>query len=259
VIGQNSSSSVQGSKTMSSLEGKVALVTGASRGIGRAIAERLGRDGASVALTYAGNRDKAEAVVETIKSNGVKAIAIQADISNIEDTRNLFKQVINSFGQLDIVVNNVGVSVYKLTVDITESDFDRVFNTNAKGTFFALQEAAKHISDGGRIISLSSGATRQSLPTAGLYGASKAAIEQFSLALSKELGHRGVTVNLVSPGPTNTDGLVMPADALEHLIQSTPLGRLGQPPDIADVVAFLASDDARWVNGQTIQVNGGIL
>jgi 3-oxoacyl-[acyl-carrier protein] reductase len=244
---------------MSSLKGKVALVTGASRGIGRAIAERLGRDGANVAITYAGNREKAEAVVETIQSNGVRAIAIQADISKVEETRNLFEQVLSTFGQLNIVVNNVGVSIYKLTADITESDFDRVFNTNAKGTFFALQEAAKHINNGGHIISLSSGATKQSIPTGGLYAASKAAIEQFSFALSKELGHRGITVNLVSPGVTETDGLIMPADALEHLIQSTPLGRLGQTADIADVVAFLSSDDARWVNGQAIQVNGGIL
>ncbi|MBD2257620.1 SDR family oxidoreductase [Pseudanabaena sp. FACHB-2040] len=244
---------------MLSLAGKVALVTGASRGIGQAIAERLGCDGASVAITYAGSREKAEAVVETIKKNGTQAIAIQSDISKIEETRNLFQQVINTFGQLDIVVNNVGVSVYKLTADITEFDFDLVFNTNAKGTFFALQEAAKHINDGGRIISLSSGATKQSIPTGGLYAASKAAIEQFSFALSKELGHRGITVNLVSPGVTNTDGLIMPADALEELVQSTPLGRLGQPADIADVVAFLSSDNARWVNGQTIQVNGGIL
>lgn len=244
---------------MSSLAGKVALVTGASRGIGRAIAERLGRDGASVAITYAGNREKAEAVVETIKKNGMHAIAIQSDISKIEETRNLFQQVLNTFGQLDIIVNNVGISVYKLTVDITESDFDRVFDTNAKGTFFALQEAAKHVSNGGRIISLSSGATKQSITTGGLYAASKAAIEQFSFALSKELGHRGITVNLVSPGVTETDGLIMPADALNQLIQSTPLERLGQPTDIADVIAFLASDNARWVNGQTVQVNGGIL
>lgn len=244
---------------MSSLQGKVALVTGASRGIGRAIAERLGREGAKVAITYAGNREKAEAVVETIQSNGGHAIAIQSDISRIEDTRNLFAQILDTFGQVDIVVNNVGVSVYKPTTDITEFDFDRVFNTNAKGTFFALQEAAKHLNDGGRIISLSSGATKQSIPMGGLYAASKAAIEQFSFALSKELGHRGITVNLVSPGVTATDGLIMPADALEHLMQSTPLGRLGQTADIADVVAFLSSDDARWVNGQAIQVNGGIL
>lgn len=244
---------------MSSLTGKVALVTGASRGIGRAIAERLGRDGAKVVITYVGNREKAETVVETIQSHGGQAIAIQSDTSKIEETRNLFQQIINTFGQLDIVVNNVGVSVYKLTADITESDFDRVFDTNAKGTFFALQEAAKHINDGGHIISLSSGATKQSIPAGGLYAASKAAIEQFSFALSKELGHRGITVNLVSPGVTETDGLIMPANALEHLIQSTPLGRLGQTADIADVVAFLSSDDARWVNGQTIQVNGGIL
>jgi 3-oxoacyl-[acyl-carrier protein] reductase len=137
---------------MSLLKGKIALVTGASRGIGRASAERLGHDGANVAITYAGNRDKAEAVVAAIQSNGVQAIAIQSDISNLEETRNLFGQVLSTFGQLDIVVNNVGVSTYKLTADMLESDFDHIFNTNAKGTFFALQEAAKHLSDGGRII-----------------------------------------------------------------------------------------------------------
>lgn len=244
---------------MATLKGKVAIVTGGSRGIGRAIAERLGRDGATVALTYAGSRDKAEAVVTTIKESGTDAIAIQSDISKPEETRSLFEKVIHTFNHVDIVVNNVGVSVYKPTIDMTEADFDKVFNTNARGTFFALQTAAQHLSDGGRIISLSSGATRQSIPAGGLYAASKAAIEQFSFALSKELGHRGITVNLVSPGVTNTDGLIMPADALQHLIQSTPLGRLGEPPDIAGVVAFLASDAARWVNGQVIQVNGGIL
>jgi 3-oxoacyl-[acyl-carrier protein] reductase len=244
---------------MSSLKGKVAIVTGASRGIGQAIAERLGREGATVAITYAGNKEKAEAVVNTIKGYGAEALALQSDISNLTDTRTLFQQVAETFGKIDIAVNNVGVAVYKLTVDITEADFDKVFNANAKGTFFALQAAAQHLSDGGRIISLSSGATRQSILTGGVYAASKAAIEQFCYALSKELGHRGITVNLIAPGVTNTDGLIMPADALEYLIQSTPLGRLGQPSDIADVVAFLASEDARWVNGQTIQVNGGIL
>lgn len=244
---------------MSSLKDKVAIVTGGSRGIGRAIAEQLGREGASIALTYAGNRDKAEAVVESIKEFGMDAIAIQSDISNITETQALFEKVIHAFGKVDIVVNNVGVSVYKLTVDITEADFDKVFNTNTKGTFFALQAAARYVSDGGRIISLSSGAARQSIPTGGVYAASKAAIEHFSFALSKELGHRGITVNLISPGVTNTDGLIMPADALEELVKATPLGRLGEPIDIADVVTFLASDAARWVNGQVIQVNGGIL
>lgn len=252
---------------MSSLAGKVALVTGASRGIGRSIAERLGRAGATIVITYAGNRDQAEALVETIKSNSTdtfsevvpRAIAVQSDISDIESTRTLFQKILSTFKQIDIVVNNVGVSVYKPTVDITESDFDRIFNTNARGTFFALQEAAKQVSDGGRIISLSSGAVQQSISTGGVYAASKAAIEQFSFALAKELGHRGVTVNLVSPGVTNTEGLIMPVDALEQLVKSTPLGRLGQPNDIADVVAFLASDEARWINGQVIQVNGGIL
>jgi 3-oxoacyl-[acyl-carrier protein] reductase len=243
----------------SSLKEKVALVTGASRGIGKAIAEKLSLRGANVAITYVGNKDKAESVVTELQSHSIEAIAIQADISNIDIIPHLFDQVINRFGQLDILVNNAGVSVYKPTIEISEIDFDYVFDTNAKGTFFMLKEAAKRINDGGRIINLSSGATKQSIPTGGLYSGSKAAIEQFSYALSRELGSRNITVNLVSPGVTSTDGLIMPKDALEHLIQATPLGRLGHPDDIADVVAFLTTDAARWVNGQTIQVNGGIL
>ena len=244
---------------MTRLHGKVALISGGSRGIGRAIAERLGRNGADVALTYAGNQDKAEAVAATIRAGGVRALALQSDLSQVAQTRILFAEVLEHFGRLDIVVNNVGVSMFKLTTEIEEDDYDRVMGTNARGTFFALQEAARHVADGGRIINLASGATRQALPGAGVYAASKAAVEQFGMALSKELGPRGITVNQIGPGVTDTDGLVMPADALAHLIASTPLGRLGQPTDLADVVAFLASDDARWVNGQTLQVNGGIL
>ncbi len=199
-----------------------------------------------MALTYAGNRDKAEAVAATIRAGGVRAQA-------------LFAALLAQFGRLDIVVNNAGVSVFKPTTDIDEADDDRVMDTNARGTFFALQEAARHVADGGRIINLASGATRQALAAAGVYAANKAAVEQFGMALAKELGPRGITVNQIGPGVTDTDGLIMPAEALAHLVASTPLGRLGQPADLADVVAFLASDDARWVNGQTLQVNGGIL
>ncbi len=244
---------------MKRLQGKVALVSGGSRGIGRAIAERLGRDGADVALTYAGNRDKAEAVATTIRAGGVQAQALPSDLREVSQTRALFAAVLAQFGRLDIVVNNAGISVFKPTTEIDEADYDRVMDTNARGTFFALQEAARHVADGGRIINLASGATRQALAAAGVYAASKAAVEQFGMALAKELGPRGITVNQIGPGVTDTDGLIMPAEALAHLVASTPLGRLGQPADLADVVAFLASDDARWVNGQTLQVNGGIL
>jgi 3-oxoacyl-[acyl-carrier protein] reductase len=244
---------------MTRLHGKVALVSGGSRGIGRAIAERLGRDGADVALTYAGNRDKAEAVAATIRAGGVRALALPSDLREVSQTRALFAAVLEQFGRLDIVVNNAGISVFKPTTDIEEANYDRVMDTNARGTFFALQEAARHVADGGRIINLASGATRQALPAAGVYAASKAAVEQFGMALAKEIGPRGITVNQIGPGVTDTDGLIMPAEDLAHLVASTPLGRLGQPADLADVVAFLASDDARWVNGQTLQVNGGIL
>jgi 3-oxoacyl-[acyl-carrier protein] reductase len=163
---------------MTRLQAKVALVSGGSRGIGRAIAERLGRD--------------AEAVAATIRAAGVRALALQSDLSQVHHTRNLFATVLEQFGRLDIVVNNVGVSMFKPTTEIEEDGYDRVMNTNARGTFFALQEAARHVA-------------------ADVYAASKAAVEQFGMARSKELGPRGITVNQISPGVTDTDGLVMPA------------------------------------------------
>ncbi|WP_051017021.1 SDR family oxidoreductase [Cyanobium gracile] len=171
----------------------------------------------------------------------------------------LFASVLEPFGRLDIVVNNAGVSVFTPTTDIDEADDDRVIDTNGRGTFFTLQETTRHGADGGRIINLASGVTRQALPAARIYAASKAAVEPFGMALVKELGPPGISGNPIGPGGTDTDGLIMPAEALAHRIASTPLGPLGQPGDLAGVVAFLASDDARWVNGQTLQVNGGIL
>jgi 3-oxoacyl-[acyl-carrier protein] reductase len=152
-----------------------------------------------------------------------------------------------------------GVSVFKPHVDLTDDDFDKIFSVNTRGAMYMLQAAATRIKDGGRIVQFSTGGTKMPLPGAGLYAASKAAGEQFALALAKEIGYRQVTVNLVSPGVTDTDGLIMPQAAIDQLIQQTPLGRLGQPGDIADVVAFLVSDDAHWMTGQNLQVNGGIL
>jgi 3-oxoacyl-[acyl-carrier protein] reductase len=244
---------------MNLLSNKVAIVTGASRGIGRAIAERLGREGASVVVNYAGNAEKAREVVATIEASGARAIAVQGDMGKADDIRALFEAAAQSFGAPDIVVSCAAVSLFKPHVAVTDEEFDRVLNLNVRGVFHVLKEAAVRVRDGGRIIQFSTGATKMPLPGAGLYAASKAAGEQFALALAKELGSRQITVNLVSPGVTRTDGLIMPEDDLQHLIHQTPLGRLGQPQDIADVVAFLASDDARWVNGQNLQINGGIL
>jgi 3-oxoacyl-[acyl-carrier protein] reductase len=244
---------------MSSLTGKVAIVTASSRGIGRSIALRLGRDGAAVAVNYIASPEKAEAVVKEITANGGRSIAIQGSVANKADVTRLFDETEQQLGSIDIVVNVAGVSVFKPHLDLTDEDYDKIFSVNTKGAMYMLQAAATRIKDGGRIVQFSTGGTKMPLPAAGLYAASKAAGEQFALALAKEIGHRQVTVNLVSPGVTDTDGLILAQEAIDHLIGQTPLGRLGQPGDIADVVAFLVGDDAHWMTGQNLQVNGGIL
>lgn len=241
------------------LSGKVALVTGSSRGIGKAIALRLGQDGASVVVTYAGNLGKAEEVISTLKANGTEVIAIQVDMRNLNDVRNLFQKTLDRFGKLDILVNNAaGENIFKLTSDMTEAEYDSMFDIT-KGVYFALQQAAHHLADGGRIVNLSTSGTAMAIPTGGAYSGCKAAIEQFSAALAKELGDRGITVNTIAPGVTATDGLVLEQAQVEQMISQTPLGRLGQPADIADAVALIVSDNARWITGQHIRANGGIV
>jgi 3-oxoacyl-[acyl-carrier protein] reductase len=244
---------------MGNLAGKVAIVTGSSRGIGRAIAERLGRDGANVVVTYVGNREKAEEVVSAIKAQGSEAIALQVDMRKISDVRSLFQKTVDRFGKLDILVNNAaGRNVFKPTAEMTEEDYDSMFDIT-KGVYFALQEAAHHMADGGKIVSISTAGTSMGIPTGGAYSGSKAAIEQFTVALAKELGARGITVNTLAPGVTGTDGLVLDKEQVNQLIAQTPLGRLGHPDDIASAVALLVSEDAHWVTGQNIRATGGIV
>ena len=244
---------------MSSLQGKVAIVTGSSRGIGRGIAERLGRDGASVVVTYAGNRDKAEEVVQAITAAGSKATAIQVDVRNLEEVRSLFEKAIAKFGKVDILVNNAaGKNIFKPTADMTEDDYDSMFDIT-RGVYFTLQQAAHRLADNGRIVSISTSGTAMSIPTGGAYSGCKAAIEQFSMGLAKELGARGITVNTLSPGATETDGLVLEQAQVDQMIAQTPMGRLGQPTDVANAVALLVSDDAHWITGQLIRANGGIV
>lgn len=245
---------------MSPLEGKTALVTGASRGIGRAIAERLGKDGAAVAINYVRSEAKAFEVVSGLESKGTKAVAIQADLSAVSNVRRLFDRTVEALGGIDILVNNAGLTIFKPVAQTTEEEFELLFSVNARASFFAMQEAARRMRDGGRIINISTIGTVQTGPGSAAYSGSKAAIEQFSVALSKELGKRGITVNTVSPGFTETDNFnrVMPTEAKHHIAGSTPLGRIGQPVDIADIVAFLASDAARWVTGQNIRAAGGL-
>lgn len=254
---------------MASLTGKVAIVTGSSRGIGRAIAERLGRDGANVVVNYLNNKEKALEIVSKIETFGsqamsgdksLRAYAVQGDMSKLADIERLFKEALNHFGRIDIVVNNVGVGIFKPHAEITEEEFDSTFALNTKGAFFILQQAARTIADGGRIVNISVAGTAMPFALAGLNNGSRAATDQFTLSLSKELGARGITANNVALGLTRTEGLGESAPPMmEQVRQQIPLGRLGEPEDIADVVAFLCSHDSRWITSQTIRATGGLV
>ncbi len=244
---------------MASLTGKVALVTGGSRGIGRAVSERLGKDGASIVVNYVRNADKADEVVSEIESGGGSALAVQADVSKLADILRLFEETVGHFGHLDVLVHSAGVFQPKVVSEVTEEDFDATFALMAKGTFFVLQEAARRIRDGGRIINIASSATALIFPGAAIYVGSKAAGEQFAKTLAQELAVRGITVNSVSPGYTETDMMPDDPDMREMAAKQSVFGRLGQAVDVADVVAFLASDEARWLTGQNVQAGGGIV
>lgn len=245
---------------MASLAGKVAIVTGASRGIGRAIALRLSQEGASVVVNYARGAEQAKDVVSAIEAAGGKALAVQADVSKTAEIRDLFDRTQETYSQIDILVNNAGVTFNKPVAEVTEAEFDNLFAINVKGTFFACQEAAKRMAEGGRIVNFSSSTTAIMMPTYGVYVATKGAVEQLSRSLAKELGDRQITVNVISPGPTDTELFTVgkTAEQIQRFTQMTALGRLGKVEDIADVTVFLCSEQARWITGQNIRVNGGI-
>jgi 3-oxoacyl-[acyl-carrier protein] reductase len=244
---------------MAPLSGKVAIITGSSRGIGRAIAERLGKDGASVVVNYVRSADRSREVVSAIEAAGGRALAVRADMSQIGDVRRLFRETFEHFGRLDILVNNAALFQPHPIVEVTEDEFDAAFALNAKGTFFVFQEAALRIGDGGRIINISSCSTAMSLPGFAVYVGSKAASEQFTKTLAKELGGRGITVNSVSPGFTETDMLPKDPEWRKMGAQMSALGRLGQADDIADIVAFLISEQGKWITGHNIQACGGVV
>jgi 3-oxoacyl-[acyl-carrier protein] reductase len=246
---------------MSELAQKVALVTGASAGIGAAIAARLARDGFQVVVNYAANAASAEALVRDIEKVGGRAASAQADVSDPAAVARLFDAAEQVFGGVDVLVNNAGVMLLAPIADSDDALFDRQIAVNLKGTFNTLREASKRLRRGGRIINVSSSVTCLLQPTYGVYAATKAAVEALTGVLTKELRGREITVNAVSPGPTATrlflDG--KPPEVIERLSKAAPLERLGQPEDIASAVAFLAGPDGAWVNGQTLRVNGGII
>lgn len=243
------------------LAGKVALITGASRGIGRTIAENLAHHGAKVVINYANRSEQAAAVVQDIKRNGGEATAIQADISRLSELERLYQEALQTFGKLDIVVNNAGIVITKPIGDITEADFDQLFAINVKGTYFSCQLAAKHLESNGRIINFSTSVTGQMFPAYSLYAGSKGAVEQFTRQLAKELGKKRITINAVAPGPVNTELFTVgkTPEQIQGLANMNAFGRLGETEDIAGVILFLASDESQWVTGQTIRANGGFI
>lgn len=240
---------------------KVALVTGASGGIGAETARRLARDGFAVIINYVGNAAPAEQVAREIEAAGGKAVVAQADVSDPAAVRRLFDSAEAAFGGVDVVVNNAGIMKLANIADADDALFDQTLAVNLKGVFNVLREAARRLRDGGRIISLSSSVVGLLPPGYGVYAASKAAVETMSAILSKELRGRNITVNAIAPGPTATklflDG--KPAEVIERLSKAAPLERLGQPDDIAGGIAFLAGPDGAWVNGQVLRVNGGVI
>ncbi len=248
---------------MGALIGKVAIVTGASRGIGRATAERLAKDGASVVVNYATSAEEAHGVVEAIEAQGGRALAIQADLAKLEDIRLLFREAAQRLDRLDIFVANAGYSCFKPMEETTEEDFDRTYSLNAKGTYFCLQEAVRMV-DGGRIVCVSTIGTVLNLPGGSCYFGSKGAVEQFCRVIAKEVAQRNITVNVVSPGFTETKMMsdifeTMDPNVLRELIEMTPLRRFGQPEEIAEVIAFPVSEQGRWVTRQNIAADGGII
>jgi 3-oxoacyl-[acyl-carrier protein] reductase len=250
-------------EAMNELRGKVAIVTGASKGIGAGIARAYGAAGASVVVNYASDAQGAERVVRDIEQSGGKAIAVRADMKKPDDVAQLFAATREAFGRLDVLVNNAGVYQFGPIEQITEAEFWRHFDTNVLGPIVATREAAQAFGDeGGSVINIGSGASRNPPPTSAVYSATKAALDSVTRSLSQELGARKIRVNSLNPGITETEGVasagILGSEFQQRLVGQTPLGRMGQPDDIAAAALFLASDASRWVTGETLFVTGGL-
>ncbi len=246
---------------MNTTSQRVAIVTGASRGIGAAIAERLAADGFTVIVNYSGNQALADELVRKIEQSGGRALSARADVSDAAAVAQLFDRAEQAFGGVDILVNNAGVIALAPVAEMSDADVDRLIDINLKGTFNTLREAAKRLRDNGRIINFSSSVVGLLQPSYGMYAASKAAVEALTSVLAKELRGRNITVNAIAPGPTAT-GLFLDGktpELIDRLAKMAPLERLGQPQDIAAAVSFLAGADGAWINGQTLRANGGII
>jgi len=248
-------------KSMKDIKTRTALVTGASRGIGAAIAERLAADGFNLVVNYASSEAAALKVVDKIGSAGGRAIAVQANLSDVSATKRLFDTAEAEFGGVDVLVNNAGIMKLAPLSQTDDALFDSQVATNFKGTFNALREAANRLRNGGAIVNLSTSVVGLKLETYGIYAATKAGVETMTAILAKELRGRQITVNAVAPGPTATQLFLngKPQEIVDRMSKMAPLERLGTPEDIANVVAFLAGPDGAWVNGQTLRANGGII
>jgi 3-oxoacyl-[acyl-carrier protein] reductase len=247
---------------MSELAGKVAVVTGASKGIGAGIAKSLAKAGAAVVVNYASSRDGADRVVSEIAAAGGRAIAVQADMSKADDVERLFAETKKAFGAVDVLVNNAGVYKFDPIEQVTEAEFHREFNTNVLGPLLATREAVKHFNgNGGSVINISSVASVGAMPTTSIYWATKSALDSITRVLASELGPKKIRVNAIAPGGVDTEGVrsagVAGSDFERQMVAATPLGRFGQPDDIARVAVFLASDQSAWLTGERIAASGG--
>jgi len=248
---------------MSILNNKVAVVTGASKGIGAGIAKGLAAAGAAVVVNYASSKEGANRVVEEIVESGGKALAVQGDVSKPSDVKRIFAETKKAFGRLDVLVNNAAVYQFARLEDITEEQFHRHFNLNVMGLILATQEAVKHFgAEGGNIINIGSSATTLTPPASAVYTATKGAVDAVTRVLAKELGPNNIRVNSINPGPVETEGLhatgIMGGDFLKQFEAQTPLGRIAQPADIAPIAVFLASQDSGWLTGETLLASGGL-